>query len=402
MHASTLSVSELTLQIKQQVELLFPKISVRGEISNFKRPGSGHLYFTLKDAGAQIPAVAWKSTAARLPRELRDGMDVIAEGRLEVYPPSGRYQLICSSITPAGEGALQQAFALLVEKLTRAGWFLPEHKKPLPRIPGTIGLITSPTGAVIEDMGKVLGRRFPASRVLLYPVKVQGREAAASVAGALDWFNATRIARWRADLLIVARGGGSLEDLQAFNEEEVAAAIHRSAIPVISAVGHETDVTIADMVADLRAGTPSIAAELAVPDSLELQRGIDSAASRLEELLTARLEGTERQIASMLGSYAFNRPLTLLEQFSERTAGLEERMQRALEATQQRARQRFEAAERHLGLLDYRKTLERGYVLVKKEGKPATAATLLRPDDRIELQFHDGTLPAVISGPSAP
>jgi exodeoxyribonuclease VII large subunit len=402
MSTEILTVSELTQQIKTKLETSFPLVKIKGEISNYKRHSSGHIYLTLKDEGAQIPAVIWKNTGSRLGVELRDGIDVVAEGRLEVYPPSGRYQLICTAVTAAGEGALQQAFALLLQKLAKAGYFAAERKKPIPAIPETIGLITSSTGAVIEDMSKVLERRFPAARVLLYPVKVQGANAAESVAAGIAYYNNTKKLSHRPDVIIIARGGGSLEDLQAFNEEIVADALYRSAIPVISAIGHETDLTIADMAADLRAGTPSIAAELAVPDTDELLRQLDTLQSKQERVLQAKVEGAERQIYSICSSYAFNRPPLQMQQFEERIDALLERMAKTIRSTYNERLERYASIRQQLTLLDYRKTLERGYVLVRKEGKFMTGVTELHPADRIDLLFHDGTAPAVISsaGPS--
>ena len=397
MNQEILSVSELTQQIKTGLETLFPQVKIQGEISNCKRHGSGHIYLTLKDEGAQIPAVIWKTTASRLAATLKDGMKVVAEGRLEVYPPSGRYQLICTSVTEAGQGALQQAFAELLQKLAKAGYFSAERKKSIPALPETIGLVTSPTGAVIEDMSNVLERRFPAARVLLYPVRVQGSGAAEEVASGIAYFNTTKKKQHRPEVIIVARGGGSLEDLQAFNGELVANAIYHSKIPVISAVGHETDLTIADMVADLRAGTPSIAAELAVPDTLELLRNISNLQSRQERLLMAKLEGTERHIYSICSSYAFNRPPLQMQQFHERLDSLVARMSRTITSTYSQRVQHYVSVKQQLGLLDYRKTLERGYVLVRKEGKFITSANKLQPSDGIDLMFHDGIKPAVIS-----
>jgi exodeoxyribonuclease VII large subunit len=396
MAAEILSVSQLTQQIKTELETLFPRTRVKGEISNFKRHTSGHIYLTLKDEGAQIPAVIWKNTFSTLQAELRDGLEIIAEGRIEVYPPSGRYQLICSSVTRAGEGALQQAFAELLQKLSKAGYFSTERKKPIPAIPETIGLITSSTGAVIEDMSNVLSRRFPAARLLLYPVKVQGTNAAESVAGALAYFNAQKKGRNRPDVIIMARGGGSLEDLQAFNTEHVAEALYRSSIPVISAIGHETDITIADMAADLRAGTPSIAAELAVPDTARLLKEIDTLLSRQENFVTARMEGADRQVYSLCSSYSFNRPPLQMQQFSERLDTLRELMSRNVTSRFMETVRHWDATTRQLGLLDYRKTLSRGYALVKKEGRFMTGKGNLHPSDPVELIFHDGNLPAVI------
>ena len=397
MNIEILSVSELTLQIKTGLETLFPQVKIKGEISNFKRHSSGHSYMTLKDEGAQIAAVIWKTTGSRLAVPLKDGMNVVAEGRLEVYPPSGRYQLICTSVTEAGQGALQQAYAELLQKLAKAGYFSAERKRSIPEIPGTIGLVTSPTGAVIEDMSNVLQRRFPAARVLLYPVSVQGVNAAEAVASGIAYFNNTKKISHRPEVIIVARGGGSLEDLQAFNGELVANAIYHSALPVISAIGHETDLTIADMVADLRAGTPSIAAELAVPDTQELLRHIDNLQSKRDSLLLGKLEGADRHIYSICSSYAFNRPLLQMQQFDDRLNSLVDQMGRTIKNGYSEKVQRYSSSCQHLALLDYRKTLERGYVLVKKDGKFITSARKLHPLDEVELLFHDGEHSAVIS-----
>ena len=402
MNIEILSVSELTLQIKSGLETLFPQVKIKGEISNFKRHSSGHSYLTLKDEGAQIAAVIWKTTGSRLAVALKDGMNVVAEGRLEVYPPSGRYQLICTSVTEAGQGALQQAFAELLQKLAKAGYFSAERKRSIPEIPETIGLITSPTGAVIEDMSKVLERRFPAAKVLLYPVSVQGANAAEAVASGIAYFNNAKKISHRPEVIIIARGGGSLEDLQAFNGELVANAIYHSALPVISAIGHETDLTIADMVADLRAGTPSIAAELAVPDTQELLRHIDNLQSRRESLLLGKLEGADRQVYSICSSYAFNRPLLQMQQFDDRLNSLVDQMARTIKSGYSEKVQRYASVCQQLTLLDYRKTLERGYVLVKKEGKFITSAKKLHPLDNIEVLFHDGDHSAVISNEKRP
>ena len=402
MNIEILSVSELTLQIKSGLETLFPQVKIKGEISNFKRHSSGHSYLTLKDEGAQIAAVIWKTTGSRLAVTLKDGMNVVAEGRLEVYPPSGRYQLICTSVTEAGQGALQQAYAELLQKLAKAGYFSAERKRSIPEIPETIGLITSPTGAVIEDMSNVLERRFPATKVLLYPVSVQGVNAAEAVASGIAYFNNTKKISHRPEVIIIARGGGSLEDLQAFNGELVANAIYHSALPVISAIGHETDLTIADMVADLRAGTPSIAAELAVPDTQELLRHIDNLQSRRESLLLGKLEGADRQVYSICSSYAFNRPLLQMKQFDDRLNALVDQMGRTIKSGYSEKVLRYASVCQQLTLLDYRKTLERGYVLVKKDGKFITSAKKLHTPDEVELLFHDGEHAALISKEKRP
>ncbi len=387
-----LSVSELTLKIKSELESAFPAVTVRGEISNFRLPASGHIYMTLKDEDAQIPAVIWKNVRVRLPLDLKDGIEIVATGRLEVYPPSGRYQLICTSLTLAGEGMLQQAFALLLHKLASAGYFNVEHKKKLPAFPETIGLVTSPTGAVIRDMCDVLTRRFPAASLLLYPVKVQGEGAAASIIDAIEYFNTAADEQHRPDLIIVARGGGSLEDLQAFNEERVAMAIFNSSIPVVSAVGHETDFTIADMVADVRAGTPSIAAEIAVPDKEELRQRISSLTQRQFSSLKTRIDGATREISSLTGSYAFNRPKVQCDQLDAEISTLIRFMSRSVQDRCEHIEQRFSAAKGRLSLLDYRNVLRRGFVLINTDSGYITTCREMAEKTRAKALFCDGEI----------
>lgn len=390
------SVSDLTRAIKNELESLFPFVRVRGEISNCKQHSSGHVYLTLKDTEAQLPAVIWKSVRSRFPLELKDGIEVIAEGRLEVYPPAGRYQLICTSISGTGQGAQQQALAELIARLAKAGYFDPGRKKPLPRIPSRIGLITSPTGAVIRDMSDVFARRFPAASLLLYPVQVQGERAVESVVRALGFFNDPPIPEHRPEVIILARGGGSAEDLQAFNDEAVAEAIFRSRIPVISAIGHETDLSVADMVADLRAGTPSIAAERAVPDRDELLRHIDSLAGRQAILMEGKISGAQLQVDSICGSYAFNRPLLMLDQMEDRLAATEKEAARAALDKLRQREMLFDAAAGRLAMLDVRRVLKRGFALISDRDGYVTSGRSLAAGDRIGIEFQDGSRRAEI------
>ena len=400
MNDQTQSVSELTRAIKNELESIFPHVRVKGEISNCKQHSSGHVYLTLKDAEAQIPAVIWKSVRSRFPMELRDGIEVIAEGRLEVYPPAGRYQLICTSLYGTGEGAQQQALAQLIARLAKAGYFDPERKKPLPRIPRTIGLITSPTGAVIRDMSDVFARRFPAASLFLYPVQVQGDRAVESVVRAIGYFNDPPVPEHRPEVIILARGGGSSEDLQAFNDEAVAEAIFRSRIPVISAIGHETDLSVADMVADLRAGTPSIAAERAVPDRDELLRHIDSLTGRQAILMEGKISGAQLQVDSICGSYAFNRPVLLLGQMDERLSSLERDAARAAGDKLRQREMLFDSAAGRLAMLDVRRVLKRGFALVSGKGGYVTSAAALSPGEEIGIVFQDGSRRAEITNGS--
>ncbi|MDY6986550.1 MAG: exodeoxyribonuclease VII large subunit [Thermodesulfobacteriota bacterium] len=285
------TVTELTEEIKDVLEEAYPFLWIRGEVSNAHMPVSGHLYFTLKDPGAQIKAVMFRAQNRHLKFQLEDGMAVIAMGRVNLYEPKGTYQVILEYMEPEGMGTLQLAFEQLKSKLAAEGLFHEKHKRPLPFLPQKIAVVTSPTGAVIRDILSVLGRRFPNLAVEITPVKVQGEGAAEEVASAVEMLNG----RADADVLVVARGGGSLEDLQAFNSEVVARAIFSSHIPVVSAVGHETDFTIADFVADIRAPTPSAAAELIVPVKEELVGYIAAARAALKSALLQRLRLLRQQ-----------------------------------------------------------------------------------------------------------
>ncbi len=281
-----LTVSELNQEIKDLLDLKFSDIWVEGEISNLRIPPSGHTYFTLKDDLSQIRAVLFKMQARSLRFVLEDGLHVICQGRVSLYEKRGEYQLILEKVEPKGIGALQLAFLQLKDRLEKEGLFDSAHKKPIPIIPQTIGIITSPTGAVIKDMLHIIGRRFENVRILLNPVRVQGEGASVEIAKAIEDFNA-----WKnVDVIIVGRGGGSLEDLWPFNEEIVARAIYRSKIPIISAVGHETDYTISDFVADLRAPTPSAAAELVVKDKREIKNTLRHLEERLEDQMLQSLK----------------------------------------------------------------------------------------------------------------
>jgi len=287
-----LTVTELTQQIKKHLEEGFEEIWVEGEISNFRSPSSGHYYFTLKDDKSQIRAVIFRFMGRYLKFEPHDGLLVICRGRINVYEPRGEYQLILDYMEPKGIGALQLAFEQLKEKLQKEGLFDPERKKSLPLLPQKIGMVTSPTGAAIKDLLNVIGRRFPNVEILINPVKVQGEGASQEVASAIDELNSIP----GIDVIILARGGGSLEDLWAFNEEIVARAIYHSSIPIISAVGHEIDFTIADFVADLRAPTPSAAGELVVKDKVELTNLLESLFNRLANQMLHLLETKKNRI----------------------------------------------------------------------------------------------------------
>lgn len=286
MFGRILSVTELTLLIKEQVERVFSDVWVEGEISNLRIPSSGHLYFTLKDSSSQLKAVVFRSAHRNIPFQPADGQQVLCLGHLAVYEPRGEYQLIVDSLEPKGVGALQLAYEQLKERLKSEGLFDENRKKPLPVLPRRIGIITSPSGAVLQDMLRILDRRFPNLSILVYPVSVQGEGSAAEIVQAIEALNI----QGEPDVLILARGGGSLEDLWSFNEEKVARAIAASKIPLISAVGHETDYTISDFVADLRAPTPSAAAEMVIRPKAEWKERIDLFHDRLSQAIGVYLE----------------------------------------------------------------------------------------------------------------
>ncbi|MDD2581947.1 MAG: exodeoxyribonuclease VII large subunit [Desulfuromonadaceae bacterium] len=331
-----LTVSRLTALLRGVLEENFEQLWVQGEVSNLSYPSSGHCYFTLKDSGAQLRCVMFKNAVKNLKFRLTDGMALILRGRISVYDQRGEYQLICEYMEPAGIGALQTAFVQLKEKLAADGLFDESHKTSMPRFPRKIGVVTSPTGAAIHDIVNVLKRRFASLEVLLYPVRVQGEGAAVEIARAIDELN--RMAG--VDIVIVGRGGGSLEDLWAFNEEVVARAVYRSKIPIISAVGHETDWTICDFVADLRAPTPSAAAELVIASSDELRSQIGALSHRLRRSVETMLAAYDGRLQGLCR--ALHDPRTMLGHLAQRMDDLTGRLDMGLAAAVSRRRDRFE------------------------------------------------------------
>jgi exodeoxyribonuclease VII large subunit len=348
-----LTVSQLTSLLKGVLEENFEHVWVEGEISNLAMPSSGHLYFTLKDAGAQLRCVMFRASSRALKFRPRDGLGCIVRGRLSVFEPRGDYQLIVEYLEPRGVGALQLAFVQLKERLARDGLFDERHKKPIPLLPQRIGVVTSATGAALHDILNVLDRRFANVEILIRPVKVQGEGAAAEIAAAIADFNRYR----EIDVMIVGRGGGSLEDLWAFNEEAVARAIHASKIPVISAVGHEVDVTIADFVADLRAPTPSAAAELVVKSKEELSAALAALAHRLDHALRHLLVGKRGRLDAL--SRAVKDPTMLLGHLAQRLDDLRERIVMAMNGRIDRCVNRLSSTRNHLRLTSPALRLER-------------------------------------------
>ncbi len=386
-----LSVSQVSRYIKGWMDgdELLSGLLVRGEISNYKMYPSGHHYFTLKDADSALRCVMFRGDAVRMRFRPENGMQAIAAGRITVFPRDGQYQLYCVRLTPEGAGDLQVAFEQLKNKLMSEGLFDPSHKKPLPPYPKRIALVTSPAGAAVRDMLRILNARWPMTEVLVVPVHVQGEQAAEEIAAAIDYVNYYSLS----DLIITGRGGGSAEDLWAFNEEPVARAIYNSTIPVISAVGHEPDVTISDFVADLRAATPSNAAELAVPDQAELNNTLRQLAHRLERAgrmpLTAAREKLERlkkaRVLAEPGEYIRDRRLLLDHQSKGLVHGLEKRLAGE--------KQRFGQLAAALDALSPLKVLGRGYSITRDEnGQLVTSAAQVEIGQTVSVRVEDGTL----------
>lgn len=384
------TVTEITALIKENLESAFQDIYVAGEISQFTRASSGHVYMTLKDENAVLRAVLWRGTAQSLRFELEEGLEVLARGGIDVYPPRGSYQLIVSWMEPRGMGALQLAFQQLKEKLQKEGLFDPAHKRPLPEFPRRIGLVTSPTGAALRDMVNVVGRRFPPAELYLLPCRVQGEGAAAEIAGAIERLNR---ARPHLDLMIVGRGGGSLEDLWAFNEEVVARAIFASRIPVISAVGHEVDFSISDFVADVRAATPTEAAELAVPNQDELAARLRGARRRMALALTGTVRNARQRLKAAARSRAFRRPQAALMERAQTVDDLLERMNRLLTNRLRLLEEELSGQGRRLEALSPLKVLRRGYSLTfGPRGGLLRSVEGLSGGDRIRTRLDRGEI----------
>jgi exodeoxyribonuclease VII large subunit len=388
------TVSELTRQIKVLLEDGFASIWVSGEVANLGRPSSGHLYLTLKDSHAQVRAVLWRSTAQRLRFELREGLQVIVRGNLNVYPPRGDYQLIIDELHPKGVGAQDLALRQLKEKLARFGFFARERKRPVPAFPANIAMVTSPSGATIRDMLEILGRRWPAAQIWICPVRVQGPGAAEEIAAAIDIVNHIPAI----DVVILGRGGGSSEDLAAFNREIVARAIFHSRLPVVSAVGHETDVTIADLVADKRALTPSEAAELVSPDRTQLLRGLKACAGRMRELLAGRLEAARVRWQDLASRRVFAKPLERIRENERRLDDAEARLHRAMWQRLGHAKQSADACAGRLDTLSPLNVLARGYSLTRRDcdENVIRRAAEVRPGDRIVTLVSEGRIVSMV------
>ena len=344
-------------------EPMLQNVYVRGELSNYKMYPSGHHYFTLKDAEGSLRCVMFRGQASRLRFRPENGMKVVASGRISVFPRDGAYQLYCNTLTPEGAGDLAVAFEQLKAKLHGEGLFDPDHKKPLPAYPEKIAIITSSAGAAVHDMIRILRRRYPIAKVILLPVRVQGAEAPAEIVGAIRYANRFHIG----DVIITGRGGGSMEDLWAFNDERVARAIYESELPVISAVGHEPDVTIADFVADARASTPSNAAEIAVPDQMELRRWLRDTEDRMTKSQTARLEALRQRLETLAGKRVMTDQLAYVQDKRMELLHVQQRLGDLSGALVNRKRQRFGALAASLDAMSPLKVLGRGYAMAQNE-----------------------------------
>ena len=400
MAQNVLSITQLNEYIRSRMDAdpLLNQVAVRGEISNYKMYPSGHHYFTLKDESSALKCVMFKGNAMRLRFRPENGMKVIAMGKVSVFPRDGAYQLYCTAMAMDGVGDLYAAFEQLKKKLAAQGLFDPAHKKPLPKYPGTIGIITSSAGAAVHDMLRILRKRYPLTQVQLLPVRVQGVEAPGEIAAAIQYANRFRLA----DLLIVGRGGGSIEDLWAFNDERVAYAIYQSQIPVISAVGHEPDVTISDYVADLRAATPSNAAELAVPDQDALQQSLDAMASSMAVALNRQIKAAQKHLDVLSQSPALRSPAGYLEQREKSLEMLTNRMISAQNQNITRSKQRYIAAVSKLDAMSPLKVLTRGYSLAQTEtGELLRSVHQVELGERIRVSLGDGKLSAVVMNKEA-
>lgn len=389
------TVSELVRDAKASLEAMYPGVWVEGEISNLNCHSSGHCYFTLKDAGGQLSDVLFRDDFRRLLFKPESGMQVIVLGRLTVYPPQGKFQMVGSTMEPKGKGSRQLAFEQLKTKLEKEGLFDAARKKPIPALPQWIGLVTSLDGAALHDMLSVLDRRFANIRILIHPVKVQGEGAARDIAEAIQRLNTGYSGL---DVLLVGRGGGSIEDLWAFNEEVVARAIAASRIPVISCVGHETDYTIADFVADLRAPTPSAAAELVTRAKVDLQQHLQNLSSRLRSHMAYQLDDLEQRLRHAAGSRMLQKPFTLIEERMQEVDQLRERLAQV-------ARNRISHWDKDmhhlfekLHLLSPLATLSRGYAIAWKlpERQILKNANSVQSHDHIEVQLQQGKIYAQV------
>lgn len=396
MEQQILSVSQINQYIQHIMDSdpQLISLAIRGEISNYKVYPSGHHYFTIKDEGSSLKCVMFRGNAMRLKFRPESGMQVIAMGKISVYPRDGAYQLYCTNLTLDGVGDLYAAFEQLKKKLAAQGLFDPMHKKAIPEYPGMIGVVTSSAGAAVHDILRVLNKRYPLAQVRLFPVRVQGVEAPEEISDAIAYANAHSLA----DLLIVGRGGGSIEDLWAFNDERVAWAIYNSQIPVISAVGHEPDVTISDFVADLRAATPSNAAELAVPDQDALQQSLDAYSAAIYRSLMRKFRESKQQYAAMARSLSANDPRRYITIRKDQVRFLSTRLHGSYQKVLATRRRNFAALTAKLDAMSPLKVLSRGYSIVhSNDNDIIRSIEQIKTEDTVNIKFADGSAVAQIT-----
>ncbi len=386
----TPTVSELTAQIQRTLETGFAEVSVVGEISSLSRPSSGHLYFNLKDAQASIRAVVWRSSVRKLKCDLENGLAVIARGKVSVYPPRGDYQLILEDVAPKGLGAQDLALRKLKEKLAKLGYFAAERKKPIPRFPRRIALVTSPSGAAIRDMLEILVRRWPMAEVIVGAVRVQGDEAPLDIARMVAMMGKVP----GLDVVILGRGGGGKDDLAAFNDERVAKAIFTCPLPIISAVGHEIDVTIADLVADRRALTPSEAAEIATPDRLELIKHLDSRGQRFIDLMQNRVDGLRQRLDDLSNRRVFRLPLERGRELERRLDEIDQRLRLAFRGRLELGQAKLATLAGKLESLSPLNVLARGYSLTRTKDSTRVVRSIadVAVGQEVEILVADGRL----------
>lgn len=395
MNERTFSVSELNSIIKTLVdnEPLLGNVCVRGELSNYKIYPSGHHYFTLKDAESSLRCVMFKSSASKLRFRPESGMGVTAFGRISVFLRDGAYQLYCTDLTPEGTGDLQVAYEQLKAKLAAEGLFDPRHKKPLPAFPDKIAIITSSAGAAVHDMIRILGRRWPMTKVILLPVRVQGVEAPPEIVGAIRYANKYKVA----DLIITGRGGGSIEDLWAFNDERVARAIYESELPVISAVGHEPDVTIADYVADVRASTPSNAAELAVPDASELRELLENFDIRRTQAVRKKLSRLSTRLEDLKGRRVLQNPISYVDSKRAELDYVRDRLIAAADRINAANRHKFVALAASIDAMSPLKVMSRGYAIAADhKGELIRSINDVKPNEKLRLLVRDGVIKCAV------
>ena len=390
----TLSVTQLNEYLKMVIEgdRVLSNVFVRGEISNFKLYSSGHAYFTLKDDAGQLKSVMFRSYFSRMAFMPEDGMRVIAHGRVSVYETSGQYQLYVDDLQPDGAGSLAMRFEQLKRKLAAEGLFDESRKRPLPPMPRRIGVITSPSGAAVHDIINVLGRRFPAAEMILYPSEVQGAQAPAQLISGVEFFSMTGLV----DVIILGRGGGSAEDLWAFNDEYLARAVASCSVPVISAVGHESDFTICDFVADRRAPTPSAAAEIAVPDMGEIIRGLSGLKSSLQTSMQKLIAQERRVLNQLTQSRVFSRPEQMLDNFRMRLDEKDADLYRAWGETLKQKGQNVALFAGKLQALNPLSILSRGYATVSRDGASVTSAKQINENDTLDIRMADGSVRATV------